>query len=726
MELTVETLRQMLTDILVGNNSGARPPGPGGANAKGGGNGGIIDQLAENAGLLSKKFVDVIGAGIRLETAWKTAGQDIGKEAKGAMEMLAKYGAGPLAAMGNAALAQADKSRANSNEGIGGGDFMGMTVGLRTAGLEVKDYATAMANSKGALNNFAGNADDRARQLAGTGDKLIKSAQDSGLANQIGQAELGKILLLSQMGRKEELATEEAKIGAAKSAKELAEQINRTAISSGKSRDVIEKELEARLSSAEVQAQLVGATEDQRKAIIASQAALAGMGKGAGDAAQIIQAGGRLSQENQIQMMSMGPKAMGEFIKGNQLMAKAKTDQEREAAQAILDRAKVDTAEYQKTKGFQRLLQSAPDQLRGGLRKSYEENLERGGVNATQANRAPGQTKYDTEKERQKEVANLSESKLKTGAPNPQVAPQQAVTQLQNAAFNTANESLALLNKEITKLANSKLGIETWGKAVTAVYGKGGDVEKSMNVILNAGKAVLGVTTPGGGGTGTGTAPNAPAVNTQLPKLQKKAQGGPVDAEQVYIVGENGPELFKSKTAGDIVPNDKFQSMFGDIKTKISGLGGSPLKTDIPKAATPRFDLPKFEMPKVATPRFDMPKFELPKIDRPSANPMAAPKIEAPRFDPSTMSRAEQEQAKKSERDGAVGESISKQSATPTKSAEPMPTAGGTVSMKDLNDSLIRLNSSMDKMLKATLDISGHSEKTAKNSGKATGNRTHA
>jgi hypothetical protein len=697
MELTVETLRQMLTDILVGNNSGARPPGPGGGNANGGA-GGIIDQLAKNAGLLSQKFVDVIDAGLRLETAWKTAGKEIGKEAQGAMEMLAKYGAGPLAAMGNAALVQADKSRANSNEGIGGGDFMGMTVGLRTAGLEVKDYATAMANSKGALNNFAGNADDRARQLAGTGDKLIKSAQDSGLANQIGQAELGKILLLSQMGRKEELATEEAKIGAAKSAKELAEQINRTAISSGKSRDVIEKELEARLSSAEVQAQLVGATEDQRKAIIASQAALAGMGKGAGDAAQIIQAGGRLSQENQIQMMSMGPKAMGEFIKGNQLMAAAKTDQERQAAQAILDRAKVDTAEYQKTKGFQRLLQSAPDQLRGGLRKSYEENLERGGINATQANRAPGQTKYDTEKERQKEVANLSESKLKTGAPNPQVAPQQAVTQLQNAAFNSANESLALLNKEITKLTNSKLAIDTWGKAVTAVYGKGGDVEKSMNVILNAGKAVLGVTTPGGGGTGTGTAPNAPAVNTPLPKLQKKASGGPVDANELYMVGEQGPELFKSKSSGDIVPNDRLGGIFGDIKTKISSLSGnSPSASD---RAT--------------------------QVD-PSAfkNAFVAPKIEALKIDTAAMSRVEQEKAR-----AAVPEippvNIGKPTPTPAKSVESASNATGTVTMKDVNDSLIRLNTTMEKVLKATLDVSHHSEKTAKNSAKATGNRTHA
>lgn len=696
-DMTTDDLRKMLTEILTGgNNSGPGRPAAGG----GGANSSIIDSLVSNAGNLSQKFYDIVKAGAQLELAWNTAGQRIGNEASGAMDMLRKYGGGPLATMGDAAIKQSQQSMANSNAGIGGGSFMEMTTGLRAAGLTLDDYKNAVNSSKGALNNFAGNANSRAEQLSATGALMIQGAEQTGLANQIQKDELGKIAILSQMGRKEELASQEAKKDAAASALRLADTINRASISSGKNRDVIEKELAERLSSAEVQAQLTGATEEQRKSIIASQAAIAGMGKGAGDAAQVIQAGGRLSQENQIQLMSMGPKAMGEFMKGNQLLANAKNDQEREAAQKLIDRSKIDTAEYQKTKGFQRLLQSAPDQLRGGLRTAYEGNLERGGINATQAQRAPGQTADQAEAERQAGIKNLGRSKTESGQINPAAAPQQAMTKLNDAAFNSGVESLTVLNKEVVKLTNTKAGIDAWGKTINAVYGKGGDVEKATNTFINAGKQILGVTGNAGGTTGTGATTASPSTSTTpLPAPKKnddktRAKGGPIAPDDVYVVGENGPELFKSKVAGDIVPTDKFQSMFGDIKTKISGITGTPPKPDIPKMNIPKMDIPKIDIPK---------------------------------FDLSSMSRTEQDAAKKAERDAADN----KQS-TPTSTAPaPKPTdsaapAGGTVTMKDVNDSLIRLNTTMEKVLKATLDVSLHSEKTAKNSGKATGNRTHA
>ena len=604
-DMTTDDLRRMLTEILTPNNSGPQAPGAGKSSGTGGANSGIITTLIDNAGLLSKKFVDIIGAGLQLETAWKTAGKRIGDEASGAMDMLKKYNLGPLAAMGEAAVKQSQQSKANSNAGVGGGSFMEMTTGLRSAGLTLEDYKNAVNNSKGALNSFAGNANSRAEQLSATGSKLQDAAKAAGLTNQIEYDELGKIMLISQMGRTKELASNESKDQAAQAAVRLADTINRASISSGKNRDVIEKELAERLSSAEVQAQLKNATDEQRQSIIASQAAIAGMGKGAGDAAQVIQAGGRLSQENQIQLMSMGPKAMGEFMKGNQMLANAKTEQERDAAQKLIERSKVDTAEYQKTKGFQKLLQSAPDQLRGGLRTAYQENLEAGGINATQANRAPGQTAQQAEQERQQGVKNLARSKTESGQVNPQAAPQQAMTKLNDAAFNSAVESLTLLNKEIVKLSNSKAGIDLWGKAIEGVYGKGGDVEKSMNVILNAGKQILGVTTNRGGTTGTGTTSTAPATSTTPLAPPKKdntrAKGGPIAPDDVYVVGENGPELFKSKVAGDIVPTDKFQSMFGDIKTKISSMGGTA-KADVPSANTTKMELPKLPVPKIEAP----------------------------------------------------------------------------------------------------------------------------
>ena len=683
------------------NNSG--PAAAGGApKAAGGANSSIIDSLVTNAGNLSQKFFDIVKAGAQLELAWNTAGTRIGNEASGAMDMLRKYGGGPLATMGDAAIKQSQQSMANSNAGIGGGSFMEMTTGLRSAGLTLDDYKTAVNSSKGALNSFAGNANSRAEQLNATGSKLQDVAQSAGLTSQIQKDELGKIMLISQMGRTKELASQESQDKAAGAAVRLADTINRASISSGKNRDVIERELAERLSSAEVQAQLKNATEEQRQTIIASQAAISGMGKGAGDAAQVIQAGGRLSQENQIQLMSMGPKAMGEFMKGNQLLAAAKTDQEREAAQKLIDRSKVDTAEYQKTKGFQRLLQSAPDQLRGGLRKATEENLEAGGITATQANRAPGQTAMQAEAERQQGIKNLARSKTEAGAENPQAAPQQAMTKLNDAAFNSGVETLGTVNKEVVKLSNTKAGIDAWGKTINAVYGKGGDVEKSVDVMLNASKKILGVTGNAGGTTGTGATTASPSTSTkQLPAPKMKASGGDVNANEVYMVGEQGPELFKSKMAGDIVPNDKLGSMFGDIKTKISSLGGnsSPL---------PEGYIKSLMQPRIPDQLFPNAANNVPKVDSSVfKNAFAANKVEAPAPEVSQAS-------------------VSKQQATPVKSPETMPTAGGTVTMKDVNDSLIRLNTTMDKVLKATLEVSQHSEKTAKNSGKATGNRTHA
>lgn len=43
-------------------------------------------------------------------------------------------------------------------------------------------------------------------------------------------------------------------------------------------------------------------------------------------------------------------------------------------------------------------------------------------------------------------------------------------------------------------------------------------------------------------------------------QVPKRAAGGPVSADQVYMVGENGPELFVSSEAGQIVPNNKMGS----------------------------------------------------------------------------------------------------------------------------------------------------------------------
>jgi phage-related minor tail protein len=44
-------------------------------------------------------------------------------------------------------------------------------------------------------------------------------------------------------------------------------------------------------------------------------------------------------------------------------------------------------------------------------------------------------------------------------------------------------------------------------------------------------------------------------VSSLLPVAGARAEGGPVDSGQSYLVGEKGPELFVPSSAGSIVPN---------------------------------------------------------------------------------------------------------------------------------------------------------------------------
>jgi hypothetical protein len=46
-------------------------------------------------------------------------------------------------------------------------------------------------------------------------------------------------------------------------------------------------------------------------------------------------------------------------------------------------------------------------------------------------------------------------------------------------------------------------------------------------------------------------------------QLERKADGGPVDSGNPYIVGERGPELFVPRSAGAIVPNHSMAMMGG-------------------------------------------------------------------------------------------------------------------------------------------------------------------
>jgi hypothetical protein len=72
---------------------------------------------------------------------------------------------------------------------------------------------------------------------------------------------------------------------------------------------------------------------------------------------------------------------------------------------------------------------------------------------------------------------------------------------------------------------------------------------------------------------GGGTQSPAP-ISTAIPVDfgGPRASGGPVTGSTMYLVGEQGPELFVPSTSGSIIPNDQMSSISGSTSVNVSNV----------------------------------------------------------------------------------------------------------------------------------------------------------
>jgi len=78
------------------------------------------------------------------------------------------------------------------------------------------------------------------------------------------------------------------------------------------------------------------------------------------------------------------------------------------------------------------------------------------------------------------------------------------------------------------------------------------------------------------GNTVFSSAPSAPpsSVVPAGPAPKPKADGGPVNSGQTYLVGENGPELLTAGSSGNVISNDKLTTILSAISDQ-NGMGES-------------------------------------------------------------------------------------------------------------------------------------------------------
>jgi len=159
---------------------------------------------------------------------------------------------------------------------------------------------------------------------------------------------------------------------------------------------------------------------------------------------------------------------------------------------------------------------------------------------------------------------------------------QRAMKKMADASLEAA-KALGKISGEIAEKGEAELAGGV-GVGLAGAYA-GGEFGAALGTVIAPGigtavGAVLGGLVGGAAGYFGGSALGKQADKASGP--ERRAVGGPVSKSTPYLVGENGPEIFVPKDAGDIVPNNRLstgaavgdnfsraiEDMYKDVKTQ--------------------------------------------------------------------------------------------------------------------------------------------------------------
>lgn len=189
---------------------------------------------------------------------------------------------------------------------------------------------------------------------------------------------------------------------------------------------------------------------------------------------------------------------------------------------------------------------------------------------------------YELEQRHMESVLALEEKRARAKEKRAKEEREAAIEAVKNgfAAGKAADEQISKLT-ETEKLANSigaQLGTGITDALVGAVKGTkdlGEAFQELASDILEAvGKAlILKAVTAAIGSVGGGGGDDA---GSGLLGLLFREKGGPVSANQPYVVGESGPELFVPGASGSITNNQQFEAARSSMSFYNGGGGGTP------------------------------------------------------------------------------------------------------------------------------------------------------
>lgn len=112
------------------------------------------------------------------------------------------------------------------------------------------------------------------------------------------------------------------------------------------------------------------------------------------------------------------------------------------------------------------------------------------------------------------------------------------------------------------------------GSAATGLVSSASFLTSSASSMTSAAEKLLSYNASGSDSSGGGSSVSYLDTGFYLDNLDGKATGGDVDPYTPYIVGEKGPELFMTKQAGTIIPNNKLSSVGNGGSNSVNVSGG--------------------------------------------------------------------------------------------------------------------------------------------------------
>ena len=545
--LTVDELRKMLQEALQpGGNSGAPPTTPAAGSAaapattpSGLPTAGLVTALIEalsklTTAITGSKPADKLSESLQIVTAF-TGLKDASNLATGAIGNLA--GAVPYlgAAFKKAGLDLSEElkiARAGGT-GVGQGDASSLRERALEAGFKsVQDYIDYLKTSYGNnLRTIGRTAEDSSFKLADVASRLSKTDEGQNLLkrNLMTSDQLAQIAGIAAEGKSSMLKSEEGRQALAEAAAILAAKIDAQAKLTGETTDKIIQDRKDQQSSAEEQLRLQALSNDQQRLqYTQNQQLFATQGKSMQEVVGVIQAGGRLTKDQQamLQVATGG--------RGGQLIQLVR-EQKRTAGLAVSDPARMEAdkrlrdftanmSAYQNSPAFARYINTTGnDQQRAAGLKVQQENKEKQGIGVIMAN---DQVTPAEAKRRQEEAAlNNGRGYTQEGllnekqVPNVGAKPYEVLAEANEQGRKTAIAIASQVTGIVNALGRNSEGLEKFREFLNPLVGPPGQtVEQREKMVQDYFNDLSGGNAPGkvpgvDNNTGRPTVVSTPAMN---------------------------------------------------------------------------------------------------------------------------------------------------------------------------------------------------------------------